>query len=122
MTELDTKLPPKAAALIAKVAISGTLTQVAHSYTNAGGSGGGPSTPYAVSVTPPQGIGAELLPGSSLEATDLVTYMAGQGAPTVPAPKDVLAVNSREYVLHRVDELTTGDLVAAYRLYLRGKV
>jgi hypothetical protein len=120
-TALDTKLVPKALALINKFGTNATFTvSIGGTYSPATGKVSGTSTEDKIQkVSPPSRFDKSLVDGELIKATDLLVVLAASGLTFTPEQSMKVTLDTRVYTIVDVWPVMSGDKVAIYKLQLR---
>lgn len=118
MTALDDEIGPQVVEVLAELGIAATLISTRRAFDPPSVDTGVADKSHAVTVSPPT-VAKDFMDGETAERRDTVTYLAGRGAPAVPKPLDFLKLAGTRYSVVAVDEIRSGDAVAAYKVRLR---
>lgn len=120
-TALDLKILPKVLALLVKVGITSTFRDfaAASDYDPTTGAVTFTATTYTETVAPPQGYNSRFVDGDVIKSEDMFTFVAGSGLTFVPAPGWEIDLSSETWTVVAVQQLRSGDDVAAYKMQLR---
>ena len=123
-TPLDISLVPKIVALITKVGISATYTEVTKAVYDPSamneftGSYEATSEDFAVISTPTLNYENQEIDGDNILARDCYVFIKDYSTFT-PKPSDVFTTSGKDWRIVMTTPYSTGDLTAAWKLQLR---
>ncbi len=118
MTGLDDTLRPAAVAMLAKLGASATLEWLTTPSSGGFSPVSSPVSSSVIKASPPAPVTSDQIDGTLVKAEHSTTIVAAQGAPRVPLTGDWITFGSVKYSIVKVDTLNSGDLAAAYQLFI----
>ncbi len=121
MTELDDRLIPTVAEIVAKVGKSVTFTKFTLSEydpTTGEATEGGPVS-YTELVSPPSRVKYEFINGDTVQENDVEIILPSEDLEFTPVIDMAVTIDSDKYKIVRFNPIFSGDRIAAYKLLLR---
>ncbi len=123
-TSFDRTFVPLALRLINQSgtdAIFDVPTGTGTGYDRTTGSVNNPTAPVTRKVTPPSAVKLGMIDGDVVQVGDMQCLVAASGLTFTPERSMTVTVAGQTWTIQMVQPLQSGDEIAAYKLFMRGK-